>query len=111
MSWDYRVVKRKYKNEEETHGIYEVYYDDEDNPRACTESPIQIESFNLNTLKKDLKKIREAFQKPVLNYETFEEMENGENSLELIDPDKMENEPPEITKKVNENIWDLFSDE
>lgn len=109
MSWNYRVIKRNYDGVEKF-GIYEVYYNENDEPTSCTKNPVPIESFNLKELEEDIDKIREALSEPVLNYKKFEDLEN-EESHNFPKPSEMEQEPPEITKKVNENIWELFSDD
>ena len=69
MTWNYRVVRRIVGGEV-TFGIHEVYYDG-DRPKTTTECPIDPYGETLEELKDDLDRMREALDKPVLNYEVF----------------------------------------
>lgn len=69
MSWNYRVIKSA-----EGYSIYEVFYDDNGNPDACTQEPIV--DFYCETpeaIQFELDIIKKAFDKPVLNIEDFGE--------------------------------------
>lgn len=68
MSWNYRVMKRKIANEE-CYGIYEVYYDSDGEPVACSENPVEPFGGTIDELSKDLSYHTAALGKPPLNYE------------------------------------------
>lgn len=80
MSWNYRVVEY-YSNEnpgnfdipeEEKYfyHIHEVYYDEEGNIQAWSENPDHPFGLTDNELKEDLNKMLEAFNKPVLKFDS-----------------------------------------
>jgi len=71
MSWNHRVIRRKFPNGEVLWAIHEVYYDDDGKPNACTENPIPIREYSVKDIGKTLKRIRRALKKPVLKYEDF----------------------------------------
>jgi hypothetical protein len=66
MSWNYRVLQN-----ENSVAIYEVYYDENGEPHSCTMSPVSPLAEDVEGLKKDLEKMEQAFDKPVLEYEDF----------------------------------------
>lgn len=66
MSWNYRVLQN-----ENSVAIYEVYYDENGDPRSCTMSPVSPIGEDVEGLKKDLEMMKQAFDKPVLDYEDF----------------------------------------
>lgn len=78
MSWNYRVIKTKFKaygKDEEVFRIYEVYYSDkEDNhkPFTTTKNPCYPQGETLGELKEDLEAYSEALDRPVLDMEYFE---------------------------------------
>ena len=65
--WNYRVLRRTHA-EWEYYGIYEVYYNDKDEPIACTKEPVGPGGDSFEEAKLDLKHMERAFSKPVLNY-------------------------------------------
>ena len=71
--WDCRLV-RKFCEEsgEEYVAVYEVYYDEEDNPLVRTDSPIHVDGNSLKDVKKYFKTIKKAMKKPVLDDSIFE---------------------------------------
>ena len=71
MSWNYRVMRRKYKDEDEL-AIYEVYYDDEDNIKMWSAEPQEPRGQTIRELKRALKDYVKAFDKPVLDYDEME---------------------------------------
>jgi len=68
--WNYRVIKRSFSGEV-TFGIYEVYYDDSENPSACTETPVEPYGETVEELMLVLDMMRSAAEKPTLNYDDF----------------------------------------
>ena len=71
MTWDYRVMKRTFKKEIQF-AIYEVYYNENDKVELFSEEPMYIYGETLKELKRDLKYYKDAFKKPVLNYNKLE---------------------------------------
>jgi hypothetical protein len=75
--WNYRILARKISNKDIEYGLYEVHYDDYDNPIACTENPVYPISFSsesedpLNSIKWQLDAMKVATEKPVLDYDSF----------------------------------------
>lgn len=87
--WNYRVISKKYKIPnftpfseheeapevtEETFGIHEVYYKN-GVPVSCTQEPVALFGNTEKELKKNLKNMLMAFDKPSLDYSYFEELE------------------------------------
>lgn len=71
MTWNHRVIKRK-DGDKEYFGIHEVHYDENGKPGACTENAISIDYYeSLADVLWVLDRMREALDKPVLNYEDF----------------------------------------
>jgi hypothetical protein len=71
LFWDYRIIK-KVVDGEETYGIYEVFYDENDKPFICTEKPCSPYGDSPAELAEDMKWMQEAFDMPILNYEIFD---------------------------------------
>ncbi len=69
--WNYRLVRKETRQEYDAIGIHEVYYNSEDEPISCTKKPVGIQRDNIKDLKKELFCMKEAFDKPVLDYEDF----------------------------------------
>ena len=75
MSWNYRVIKRKY---EMSYGnvyewaIYEVYYDADGNPDGVTVDPVFPRGDTREELGEAFMLYMKAFEKPVLDYGDFE---------------------------------------
>ena len=78
MSWNYRIVRRNDPLTDSGYwlGIYEAYYDDA-NDGACyalTEKTVGIEGETMESLTAEYRLFAEAFEKPVLDYETRQEV-------------------------------------
>jgi len=75
MSWNYRVLRRKYKSNTgedlEVYNIHEVYYDDNDNPTSSTVEPMYPQGETRDELIADIDHMRRAYLMPVLDYESF----------------------------------------
>lgn len=70
MSWNYRILYHNHP-EEPYLAIHEVYYDENETPRSCSENPQQILGETLEELKFDLDKMKLALEKPIIEYESF----------------------------------------
>jgi hypothetical protein len=57
----------------------EVYYDESKNPHSCTAEPIVLAAESLDDLKKDLKLMQKAFEKPVLEMFYFDNLEKNQD--------------------------------
>jgi TFIIF-interacting CTD phosphatase-like protein len=75
MTWDYRVVRRiergiadEYMGE--VYAVHEVYYAASE-PNSITENPVYPVAETIDELKKSYAMIAEAFNRPILDYETF----------------------------------------
>jgi len=77
MHWNHRVIRHKNDkklsdiSEEYWYAIHEVHYDDQEEPVSCTSDPIQIIQEDLAAIKWEVDKIKEALEKPILDYEYF----------------------------------------
>ena len=78
MSWNYRVVKTVTKiplgDMDISYGIHEVYYDSNGTIINISESLAHPISDDLEGLKRNLKEMMEACNKPVIDYNTGEEL-------------------------------------
>jgi hypothetical protein len=74
MHWNHRVVRRVYKYEIE-YSIHEAYYglNKDDKPSITTES-IAPYGESMAELRETLQRMLKALDKPVLDYETREEI-------------------------------------
>ena len=73
--WNYRILARKISNEIQ-YGLYEVHYDDDNIPVACTENPVYPIGFNddpdpVDSIRWQLDAMKLASEKPVLDYDNF----------------------------------------
>jgi len=72
--WNYRILARKVSNEV-LYEIYEVHYDENDIPVACTENPVSPLSVGdadpIKSLKWVLNAMKLATEKPILDYHNF----------------------------------------
>lgn len=70
MSWNYRVMRRRGRHPKfgkwETYGIHEVYAE----PGGWTIEPRQMVSDDVEGLKWSLRRMLEALEKPILDYDT-----------------------------------------
>ena len=78
MSWNYRITKEtrhhKYLHEPETlFGIREVYYDENNDISGMSEMP-DIIAESVNGIKDILTKMLEGCNKPLIDYNTGEEI-------------------------------------
>ena len=68
MSWNYRILKRRY-GEDVSYGVYEVYYDDEGRVVACSEWPLEPFGETFDDLAADLQLFAAAATRPALDYD------------------------------------------
>ncbi len=64
--WNYRVLKLKDGLNRPLYEVYEVYYDDDDQPRAWAESHNVLVGDTLDELKETYEYMVTAFQQPIL---------------------------------------------
>ena len=76
--WNYRVLAKTLKNVNDVHfGIYEVHYDENDEPIGFEENPTDIVTFTsygkdpVESLKWYLDMMKLALEKPILDYDNF----------------------------------------
>lgn len=70
MTWNYRVVRNGIE-----FAIHEVYYDVDGNIMFRSEFPEVVYGETLDELLSDYARMAEAFKKPVIDYDTLEEIE------------------------------------
>lgn len=72
MTWNYRIVKRRFK-QETRYGIHEAYYQTKTSvkPHSISKEPIHAAGETLEDLKADHAMQMLAFHKPILNWEDF----------------------------------------
>lgn len=74
--WNYRVLAKKVGNEIEF-SIYEVYYDDDDNPESYSTNPRIPVSYDsesdepIKSLDWVLSAMKKALKKPIIDYDNF----------------------------------------
>ena len=79
MTWNYRVMRRWVEESpgtlSEQYGIYETYYDaDDEIPHSITEDAMQPLGQTFAELYRDINLMLDALKKPVLDYESREEI-------------------------------------
>lgn len=70
-TWNHRVI-RKTNGEEVWYGVHEVFFDEGGEPIMCTKEPLGLYHVDDDPIKKlieDFDRMREALDKPILNYE------------------------------------------
>jgi len=71
LTWNYRVMERTFpKEEEKVYEIHEVYYEGE-KIVGISKEPIYLFGNSIEELKSDLEMQKAAFEKEILNYDTF----------------------------------------
>jgi hypothetical protein len=68
MSWNYRIVRRQFK-EHTSYQVHEVYYRPDGKIEGWTENPVIPAGETPEELKKDFSRQLLAFENPVLDYE------------------------------------------
>ena len=76
MSWNYRIIKKKWAEDYTEFAVHEVYYDDDGKPTAVTETSVYPIGETEEELHRDFKNYSRAFTEPVLNYEDISNEEN-----------------------------------
>jgi hypothetical protein len=72
MSWNHRVVRKKYGSQlpdKEWLEIHEVYYDKDGNVEGMTVDAVAPGGNNLNELRSELQMMLECLEKPILDEE------------------------------------------
>lgn len=73
MSWNYRVVRKKF-DKEEGYYIYEVYYDNRNKITMYSVEPMYIYGASFEELKADLELYKEALNKPIIDWEDLKKI-------------------------------------
>ena len=69
MTWNHRVIRRKYDTGEEYFAIHEVYYDASGEPESVTALPVAVFEDSIDDLAITIDRFRECLSKPVLDYD------------------------------------------
>ena len=78
--WNYRIIRKYHKeSESSTYQIHEVYYDDKNNIKSWTQTPVEPMGESLAELRGDIQYFLKAFQQPAL----IERINNGKEELVL----------------------------
>ena len=72
-TWDYRVIKQKHPTGS-SYGIYEVYYDDQENIEFITKNPLTPHGETVTELENDLKYMQKALSLPVLDMDELDKL-------------------------------------
>ncbi len=72
--WNYRVVRHSPEQGEIYYGIHEVYYNEDGSIWVLTESPVDVHGEYVEDLKEGYFNMQEAFDKPVIDFDTREEI-------------------------------------
>ena len=79
MAWNYRVVRRVFKSkrgeDEVTHFIHEAYYSHDGKQISITKDPVVVSGDDLGWV---LDRMQRALSRPVIDYDTLEEVKEGE---------------------------------
>lgn len=68
MTWNYRVVEHYNKEHNETfYNIHSVYYDDNGKIKMWSSDPVYAQGDDLEDLRRELARMLEACDKPILN--------------------------------------------
>jgi len=68
MSWNYRIIRRNFK-EHTSYQVHEVFYRQDGTIEGWTENPIIPEGETPEELKQDFSRQLLAFESPILNYD------------------------------------------
>ena len=69
MTWNHRVVRKRYEMTTPLLGIHEVFYDNEGVPDAVTVDPVGVQGETLGELGEALGWMLKALGQPVLEYD------------------------------------------
>ncbi len=76
MTWSYRVIRKQIRVGEafeDYYAVHEVFYDKENMPDSVTMDPISVGGDTLEEVKITYLQMAEAFEQPVLEWESFQE--------------------------------------
>lgn len=68
MSWNYRVIKRKFADEYR-YAIHEAYYDDDGEIWSITKEPVEPQGETEKELADDVARYIKSLVRPVLDYD------------------------------------------
>lgn len=96
MTWNYRVIKQEHP-EGTAYAIYEVYYDEQGTILFISKDPMNPCGKTITDLKNDLKHMRQALKKPILD---MDEVLQGFERRGAADHDKWSQE--EVEEAIKE---------
>lgn len=79
--WNHRVIKKTVRGET-FYGVYEVYYNNNNEPYGCTENSVEPSGETLEELQKDILRFARAAELPVLDFEYFENLSKKKDEEE-----------------------------
>lgn len=87
MSWNYRIVRTRFKTEPASYryAVHEVYYNDKNEPNAMTNNPTFPLGETITGFLMDFEAYASAFKRPVLVYEdNFFRLKSTNEANEII---------------------------
>ena len=66
--WNHRVVRQTHKNGEITHGIHEVFYDNDNTVNGCTLEPTNASCETVEELREYVQWMLDCIDKPILEF-------------------------------------------
>jgi len=69
MTWNHRVISRKFETGETYYAIHEVYYDEAGEPTSVTATPSVVMEESVEDIAWTLECIQKCLSLPVLDYE------------------------------------------
>ena len=82
MTWNYRLVRIPSGEKDETYyRIHEAFYENDGRCYAVTMDGVDIGGETIEECKRAYKMMSEAFNKPVLDYETREDLPDARQTL------------------------------
>ena len=90
--WNYRIVRTVYNNNpngnDDQYAIHEVYYeeDNDTHPDSVTSEATTLTGESLEEIRTNIDRIIKAFDKPVLEYQMFEDMGNNTEAKNRNEP-------------------------
>jgi hypothetical protein len=71
MYWQYRVIRQKLLNGDLVYGIHEAYLEEGDSVKWISTEPCSPFGESLEELKKDHEMMMDAFNKPIIDYDSL----------------------------------------
>lgn len=74
MTWNYRLVRRKFDSGDVVYGVHEAYYNERDRLTSITQDPIDVTGATRAEVERTWTMMAEAFKKPAVDWKTRREL-------------------------------------